>query len=177
MIGELVCPDCGGVVGATKRTEAGDPCRCFADSSSSAGTLLGTVVSRLDPDEPPPPPVAKVCKACGKDLNGHRRVKDGGAYLCVPCAKEDEKRENYGRVRCRVCGHLVKEEKLTDYEGTKMCPACHEQRTTVRRQQIKRLGFRGARTREELRQIYILVAIGAALAVIAIVGLLIHHFR
>ena len=76
-----------------------------------------------------------------------------------------------------MCGHLVKEEKLTDYEGTKMCPNCHDQRTTMRRQQIQRMGFRGARTREELRQIYILVAIGVALALVAIAGLVIHHFR
>ena len=207
MITELVCPDCGGVVGATETTEAGPPCTCFvrpasrlsSQSVSMSGTLSGVAVDGLDPSagdastadvfEPttadPQPgevpavvqPGLKVCRVCGKDLNGHRRVRDGGGYLCVPCAKEDEKRENYGRVRCRVCGHLTLEDKLTDYEGTKMCPNCHEQRTVMRQTEMKRIGFAGARVRDELHHIYILLAIGGGLMFMILLGVLINHYR
>ena len=193
MIGELVCPDCGGVVGAVEATEAGPPCRCFADASSSAnsasmtGTLTGAAVSRLDPpgdgaaaDAVVPAPatvVIKVCRTCGTDLNGHRRYRDSLGYLCTACHDEEQKQEHYGRVRCGVCGHLVKEEKLADYEGTLMCPNCHGERTDLRRQEIKRIGFKGARVRDELRQVYILLAVGGALLLVIVVGVLINHFR
>ena len=187
MIGELVCPDCGGVVGATEVTEAGPPCTCFTRRSPAmSGTLSGTVVDGVDATgddvfdaAPAPPVVLKVCRLCGKDLNGHRRVREHGgqSYLCVACAKEDEKREHYGRVRCRVCGKLTLEEKLTDYEGTMMCPHCHEQRTLMRRQEIKRIGFSGASTREELRHVYILLMIAAGLTVVILIGVLVNHYR
>jgi hypothetical protein len=191
MIGELVCPDCGGVVGATETTEAGAPCRCFSGSSSSSasvsGTLSGTSVSRYaDPsggddasahDVLPPPPPLKVCRICGTDLNGHRRFKDGQGYTCPPCYEEEQKRLNYGRVPCPVCGHLTKEEKLTDYEGRKMCPKCHDERTTLRRTEIKRMGFSGARTRDELRQLYVGLIAGGALVFIILVGVVIKHFH
>ena len=203
MIGELVCPDCGGVVGATERTEAGDPCRCFADRVASrpanlasddpsvSGSLAGVSVSGVDPagdgvaydpvadapvaDAPPKPAAAKLCRDCGKDLAGHRRYKDAATntYQCPACRDEELKRLNFGRVPCRVCGQLTKEEKLTDYEGTKMCPDCHDQRTLARRQEIQRIGFHGARVRHELHGIYVLLAIAAVLAVIVTVGILI----
>ena len=208
MIGEMTCPDCGGIVGATETTDAGPPCRCFADhaspmSASMSGTLTGTMAGRFglgtdanvaDPLDPsnatasdllsasPPPPsepavVVKVCRACGTDVAGHRRYKDSLGYLCEPCKREEEKRENQGRVRCRVCGKLVKEENLTAYEGTKMCPTCHEERLTVRKTEIKRMGFRGARTRDELRQIYITLAAAGVLVLIILVGALYKHFH
>jgi len=198
MIGEMVCPDCGGVVGATEPTEAGPPCRCFADASGSSsasmtGTLgghagLGSDRNLGDPSDltasdvtvPEPSPVAaviKVCRICGTDVAGHRRVKDSLGYLCVPCAKEEEKRLNHGRVSCRVCGKLVLPENLTDYEGTKMCPKCHEERQQVRLQEIKRIGFKGARNRDELRQLTIYLAIGGVLLLIILAGVVINHFR
>ena len=187
MIGELVCPDCGGVVGATEPTDAGPPCRCFADgsgtsglSSSMSGTMAGGVPGEASDasasDLPMAAPV-KVCRLCGTDVAGHRRFKDSLGYLCVPCAKAEEMRENQGRVRCRVCGKLVKEENLTDYEGTRMCPQCHGERREMRLQEIKRIGFKGARTRDELRQLYIYLAIGAVLLLFILAGVIINHFR
>jgi DNA-directed RNA polymerase subunit RPC12/RpoP len=173
MIGELVCPDCGGVVGATETTEAGPPCRCFVSDNVSKSE---TVADVPPPVEAPPVPAAKVCRICGKDVSGEKRVKDHAGYYCVPCAKEEEKKEHQGRVRCRVCGHLVKEENLTLYEGTKMCPKCQRERVELQKQQIKRIGFKAARTRAELQQIYMmLAALGVLLVIMAYGGWKLLH--
>jgi hypothetical protein len=162
MIGELLCPDCGGVVGATETTEAGPPCRCFvkdpADLEKSGDTVSDAPAVEV--------PVAKLCRICGKDVTGHKRVRDHLGYYCYECAKEQELKEHQGRVRCQVCGHLVKPESLTPYEGTKMCPKCHNERIEARQQQIKRMGFKGARTREEIRQLKNLLMIIGVLVVI-----------
>jgi DNA-directed RNA polymerase subunit RPC12/RpoP len=172
MVGEILCPDCGGVVGATETTEDGDPCRCF----------VGKPADDTQVDAPTPEPVApadrpKICRVCGKDVSGQKRAKDHTGYYCYDCHKAEEKRENYGRVRCQVCGHLVKEESLADYEGTRMCPTCLGERTELKKQQIQRLGFVGARNRNELRQIYVLLIILAVLAVIICVGTYLHGRR
>ncbi len=202
MIGEMTCPDCGGVVGATESSEAGDPCRCFADGPSGgslsgasvagtsvSGTLGGLGGSRYGASDlaasdldvaPPPPPVVVVekrCRICGVDVAGHRRLKDSLGYMCVPCAKAEELRQNQGRVACRVCGKLTKPENLSDYEGTKMCSKCHAERTTMRKEEIKRIGFKGARNRDELRQLYTILVVGGVLLFIILVGVVINHFR
>jgi hypothetical protein len=206
MIGEMVCPDCGGVVGATEPTDAGPPCRCFADGSGSSSALMGGTLSGsmtgtvgghaglgsdrnlgdgseatasdlVVPDAPPPVAVVKVCRVCGTDVAGHRRYKDSLGYLCGACKEAEQLRENHGRVACRVCGKLVLPENLTEYEGTKMCPKCHEERQKVRLQEIKRIGFKGARNRDEIRQLTIYLAIGGALLLIILAGAVINHFR
>jgi len=172
MIGELLCPECGGVVGATETTEAGPPCKCFIPEPVDKSETVT--------DAPPPveeTPVAKICRICGKDVAGQKRVKDRLGYYCVECAREEDKKEHQGRVRCRACGHLVKEENLTLYEGTRMCPKCHRERIEVQKQQIKRMGFKAARTRAEIQRIYGLVATLVVLMVIMAYGAyrMAHH--
>jgi DNA-directed RNA polymerase subunit RPC12/RpoP len=166
MIGELLCPDCGGVVGATETTEAGPPCRCFVKDPADQAKPDETVSDAAPPEVTP----AKVCRVCGKDVTGQKRVRDHLGYFCYECAKEQELKEHQGRVRCQVCGKLVKPESLTPYEGTKMCPACHHERIEAKKMQIKRMGFKGARTREEVRQLKNLLIIAGVLAVIMLYG-------
>ncbi len=185
MIGELACPDCGGVVGATEETDAGPPCRCFSDTAglSMSGSLAGrsmsgeSMVGASSSDVGPAPVVEKLCRVCGADVAGHWRRKDSLGYMCRNCARAERERENQGRVACRVCRHLVKPENLTDYEGTKMCPKCHKERADMRLQEIKRIGVKGARSREELHGLYKLLIIGGTLLFIILVGVLINHFR
>lgn len=174
MIGEILCPDCGGVVGATETTEAGPPCQCFKDQAGDSLSGLGpdqsgSTVSEAIPHEPAPVE-QKICRVCGKDVAGQKRVRDQYGYFCYDCAKEVENKERQGRVRCRVCGHLVKPESLTAYEGTKMCPTCHRERIDAQKQVIKRIGFKGARTREEVRQLKMLLIAAAVLALFMVYG-------
>src|SRR5436309_2393163 len=68
MAGELLCPDCGGVVGATETTEAGPPCTCFTSSSSDTAVDMPSPAGEKQE--------AKICVLCGKDVTGHRRLKD-----------------------------------------------------------------------------------------------------
>lgn len=193
MVDELICPDCGGVVGATEHTEAGAPCRCFTGSASSAasaaattsvGTLMGTealaaegggggvAVETAVAAKP-----AKICRLCGADLTGQRRYKDHAGYYCADCNKQHTLDEHQGRVRCGACGHLIKPESLTEYEGTKMCPSCYGEKQELKKQQIQRLGFKAARTREDFRQVLLVAYILLGLVAIIAIGAIINHFR
>jgi DNA-directed RNA polymerase subunit RPC12/RpoP len=167
MVGGMLCPDCGGVVGATETTEEGDPCRCFAGKGQPS-------VAIAESHTAPSAPVAKVCRICGKDVSGRKRVKSHAGYACYECDKEEEKRLNYGRVRCGACGHLVKEENLLLYEAVRICPACHAEKTAAKKAQLARMGFKGARTRYESKQIVGLLALLALLAAIIYVGIRMH---
>ena len=172
MAGELLCPDCGGVVGATETTDAGPPCTCFTSDSSS-----DTAVDMPSPAGEKPP--AKLCVICGKDVTGHRRLKDSRGYICYSCAKEEQKRERGGRVRCHSCGKLVPEEALNEYEGTRICNKCNAERIKMQKQEIKRIGIVGAHDRHEKRNLYILLGIAAFLFLVIILnrlGVLPHLF-
>jgi RNA polymerase-binding transcription factor DksA len=170
MSGEILCPDCGGVVGATETTEAGPPCRCFKDQELGLDKSSETTSEPFQGDTPPVE--KKICRVCGKDVAGQKRVRDQYGYYCFDCAKEVENKERQGRVRCRVCGKLVKPESLTAYEGTKMCPSCHRERIDAQKQVIKRIGYKGARTREEIRQLKVLLMLAGILLLFMIYGAL-----
>jgi DNA-directed RNA polymerase subunit RPC12/RpoP len=168
MVGELLCPDCGGVVGATETTEAGPPCKCFADqpATSTDGDDSNRAESEPIVDIPKP----KICRMCGKDVAGHRRVKDSAGYMCIDCAKAEEKRELGDRVKCGVCGHLVKDSTIKEYEGTRMCSKCYQERMDLKKQQIKRIGVHNARVRTELSQVGKLMVAGGVLLVIILLS-------
>jgi len=155
---EMICPDCGGVVGASQTTAAGPPCTCFTNPAATE-----TAVDIPSPQE-------KVCALCGKDVTGHRRVKDSRGYICYECAKDEQRRERGDRVRCGVCGRLVKESVLMDYHDAKMCPQCHAEKVAMAKQQLKRIGVAGAYSREEKRRLYIVAAIAAALLLIILLS-------
>jgi hypothetical protein len=162
MAGELLCPDCGGVVGATETTEAGPPCTCFTSSGSKSDTAVDL-----------PSPVVekpKICVVCGKDVTGHRRVKDSRGYLCYDCAKQEQRQERGDRVRCRSCTRMVKESALHDYEGTKICDHCLAERNALQKQQIKRLGIAHVHERHEKTRLYVLLAIAAFLLLIILLN-------
>ena len=173
MIDEMLCPDCGGVVGATETTDAGPPCRCFEYLNASHGSSLSGQSVEASLVDAPRPVVPKICIKCGKDVAGHRRVKDSRGYTCVDCAKEEIKQERGGRVRCRSCGHLVKEETLEDYEGTKICMTCMAERKRLQKEQIKRIGIMSARNRVEGHRTLIIAAAAGLLFLL----ILLHSFH
>src|SRR5688572_32812467 len=93
----LLCPDCGGIIGATEATEEGHPCECFGGGSDGGGLSLSDT-DRIDSpvsaaERAAAAAVSKICITCGKDTSGHRRIKDSRGYQCYPFAKAERRKE------------------------------------------------------------------------------------
>jgi hypothetical protein len=162
MAGELICPDCGGVVGATTTTDAGPPCRCFtapSGDSSKSDTAVDVAVSAAPP---------KLCVKCGTDVTGKKRLKDSRGYICYECAKAEQREERGDRTRCKGCGRMVKVSALNNYDGLMICNTCLAERKTIHREQLKRTGIVGVQSRDEKSRVYKLLAVLAFLALIII---------
>jgi DNA-directed RNA polymerase subunit RPC12/RpoP len=125
------CPDCGGIVGATEATDDGPPCKCFnqeyrsADTSDAGGDSGGT-------DVMPAAGAVKVCRVCGKDLTGKKRLKDRLGYWCPECAEEDKKRNVEHGTACAQCGRKVPEKSMTSVDGKLMCSRCFREQRQLR---------------------------------------------
>jgi hypothetical protein len=122
---ELICPDCGGIIGSDG-SDPGRACTCISNSTSA--TVLGT-----EPDasgdtfvEKTETPKAKVCCQCGKDLSGHRRLRDSRGYWCYACHKLDKEANKPKGTACADCGRVVPDAALSDYEGQLICGTCRE---------------------------------------------------
>jgi hypothetical protein len=134
MPADIICPDCGGVIGADP-TDLRRQCSCldakpessapeFSEPSSSGDTF----VERTDA------PKQKVCCQCGKDLNGQRRLRDSRGYWCYACHKLDKEANKPKGVACGSCGRIVPEAALADYEGSMLCAACRQERKEIARE-------------------------------------------
>ena len=165
----LLCPDCGGVVGATQRTDAGPPCTCFA-LSERKGPADTDVVPSPDSPELANAIVEKKCVVCGMDVSGRKRVKDSHGYYCYDCYKKEENRLHQGRVRCRACGRLAKEDVLEEYEGIRMCPQCRAERKKLEKQTLQRMGMAKVQKRYENAQVLVFAAIAGALLLIIVLA-------
>ena len=138
---QLICPDCGGELGGTG-ADGVKPCTCFAEKKPAAvGRVLAdpqTVDPAAVPDAPAgaPPKDAKAskkksskggppkpCVVCGKDLRGHRRLKDERGYLCLDCSKQ-EKGTEAERGTCAECGRRVKKVSLQRWGTVRICKQC-----------------------------------------------------
>lgn len=125
---ELICPDCGGVIGGDG---AGDRPACQCESSL---TMDDTEVEAQPApaaalaDAPAAPPVQKkICCKCGKDVTHLKRAKDVRGYWCWECHRNDLRNERAGqkpRARCPQCGRLVPAESIKSYHGATMCAKC-----------------------------------------------------
>jgi DNA-directed RNA polymerase subunit RPC12/RpoP len=130
MAEELICPECGGLVGGTGK-EAHKPCRCFVppanDSKSDTATLDYMVNARESEDVAVvTAPKPKLCRVCGKNVAGHRRVKDSRGYMCLACAKMEDLQEEERGTPCADCGKRLKDAGLVEYNGRRICKKCHE---------------------------------------------------
>lgn len=185
---DLICPDCGGVIGATGIDSAGrSPCTCYKDEPETSTTEERGESSDRDDDpsdtvslpsqQPPEAPgeaaPPKLCIVCGKNVSGHRRVKDSRGYLCYDCAKSEVKAEKAGTIPCGECGRRMKEAGLLFYKGKKICRNCHEHHTELDRKNRK------VATKEideyEKRNVIVLAVIFGVLALI-IIWQTIKHF-
>jgi hypothetical protein len=180
---ELICPECGGVIGGDP-TDGGKPCTCFQSSSrSDTNSRLDIVDSRPDLGEldggqessgdtfveKQEAPKTKVCCQCGKDLNGQRRLRDSRGYWCYACHKLDNEANKPKGEKCEDCGRIVAEAALNDYEGKRICGTCREDRRTAEREK-RRLSPVKTGAHDELakKKLLWLVVILAVLALIII---------
>ncbi|MGD0542176.1 MAG: hypothetical protein ABSB33_11710 [Tepidisphaeraceae bacterium] len=134
MSSELICPECGGVLGS-ESSEQGHPCTCFtnkstgntdfgADGQSSGDTFVEKAVV-----------AAKVCCQCGKDLTGKKRLRDSRGYWCPECHKIDKAAHAPKGVKCADCGRIVNEAGLHDYEGRRICGSCRSELKKLKKEQ------------------------------------------
>ncbi len=175
----LICPDCGGVIGATEATDAGKPCTCF-DYGKSIGAKAADATADDALNSAPPGPeavgedpsgltgtgVAKLCIKCGVDVAGKKRIHDHRGYLCYDCAKEERRAERGDRVRCASCSRWAAPHAITEYEGMKICDQCLHERQQVALKSFKKLGIKTNQVRHERRQLYTLLAVAGFLLLI-----------
>jgi hypothetical protein len=184
LTGVIHCPDCGGVVGATRTTDAGAPCTCFQHDRNGNGADIGAstsaasaAASSSDPSgthvmDSPAREGAKICWKCGKDLTGHRRFKDSYGYWCKDCHRQDQRvrteQEEEGKVKCAGCGRAVRSDTLQAYEGDLICSRCLKERREIKQAGSKR--FRAvsdkAYKQTEYMRLFILVGVVAFLGLI-----------
>ncbi|MBC7783093.1 MAG: hypothetical protein H7144_04570 [Burkholderiales bacterium] len=115
----IICPDCGGVVGGD-RASGVQVCQCFASRGDyEAREQPAVEAARIAAEK-----VDKRCRVCGKNLSGHRRVKDSRGYMCLPCMKAEEEAAVEGLIACAECGRHLKPDGLIDYHGVRICKKC-----------------------------------------------------
>ena len=118
---ELICPDCDGVIGGTPGTGRA-VCRCFEASRTSS------VAPRVEPQEDlssassPSVVGEKLCRVCGRDLKGHRRLKDCDAAERRTAEVADA--QDLSLIPCPECGRKLKAEGFTTLNGAVMCKSC-----------------------------------------------------
>src|SRR5687767_12213741 len=121
MAQEIFCPNCGGLIFSSDPDAMHmQPCTCMQQAPARSSTNKSTAVADSTPstetaearvssvDEPKAPLEPKICIKCGKDVNGHRRLKDDdGNYWCYACAKEDDRKKRQAtqpaRSKCAIC--------------------------------------------------------------------------
>ena len=122
---DLICPDCGGIIGGSGTDADGrGPCTCCrdrpGDSSDTVSIPVAPKQRELKIDS------VKRCILCGKDVTGHRRVKDSRGYLCYDCAKKEIHVEKAGTIPCADCKRRIKEAGLINYQGRRICKICYD---------------------------------------------------
>src|SRR5581483_5890443 len=75
---DLICPDCGGIIGGVGRDSEGrGPCTCVNHDDPPRANGSDTVsIPSLKGGYDAADGREKLCIVCGKNVAGHRRVKD-----------------------------------------------------------------------------------------------------
>jgi len=127
---DIICPDCGGLVGADP-SDLRRKCTCNLNDTDHVAEALGA------------PKVQKVCCICGKDVSHEKRAKDSRGYWCYDCHKAERARERAaeaGKVPCHDCGRLVVPKALIAFEGDKICARCKESRQEKKKYRASAVG-------------------------------------
>jgi hypothetical protein len=131
---DLICPECGGVLGG-ENSEQGSPCTCFTNKSTRSTDFSADGQSSGDTFVEKAAVAVKVCCQCGKDLSGKKRLRDSRGYWCPACHKLDKAAHSPKGVKCADCSRTVSEAALTDYEGLRICAPCRAQRKKLEKEQ------------------------------------------
>ncbi|HVT87586.1 MAG TPA: hypothetical protein VHD56_01930, partial [Tepidisphaeraceae bacterium] len=164
-----ICPECGGVIGATQIDSQGrSPCGCFkpepatavADEREDSSDTVSLPSSSQEPPVDPATKPAKLCILCGKDVSGHRRVKDSRGYLCYDCAKNEIKEEREGTVPCKECGKRIKEAGLIEYNGIKICRKCYNDHQEADKKKFRKVATSQYNAQDKKNVIILAVVFG-----------------
>jgi hypothetical protein len=173
MATEVLCPECGGVIGGRYDLDSGTyPCRCDqATVDEHLGEIATATATEIEARAAATP---KVCVNCGKDLTGHTRFKDSIGYWCKDCHKADKAATD--GVRCADCSRKFPEEKLIEFEGKKRCLSCEKERQKKVLEKLRREAKEVRYDKKEFETIKWLAIATGVLIFIAVVGrLLFHH--
>ncbi|WP_428940925.1 hypothetical protein [Fontivita pretiosa] len=186
---DLICPDCGGIIGGdTNDPDGRGPCTCHLDLN--AGFSKDPSADTVSLPSPPREQGAqrssgssgaadvrggndlagapqKICVICGKNVAGHRRLKDSRGYLCLDCAKAEKRQEREGKVPCAECGRYVKPGGIVEYNGLRICRKCHEDHKQLQKKAVKKVATKHYEEHEK-RNLLILLAIFVALGLIVL---------
>jgi hypothetical protein len=155
----VICPECGGIVGATEPTEQGKPCTCFTGSPKADTSVFGQTVV----------PKTKVCCVCGKDLAGRKRLRDSRGYWCVDCHKADQAANAPKGIKCERCARVVAEAAISEFEGVKLCGLCRRERAEEAKRERQMRGVDSSAYQEHDRlRLYVMLGIAGVLFVIII---------
>lgn len=162
---DIVCPDCGGIIGGTG-ANGRQACSCAVPPTKSDTVRIETPVPDLNDAR-----ASKVCIVCGKDTAGHRRVKDSRGYMCYPCAKAEMDAEKAGTVRCAECGRRVKPAGLVDYDGIRICRKCFNDHKELKKKAVKKVATRHYELHEK-KTLMTLAIVFTVLLILILIGLL-----
>jgi hypothetical protein len=172
MSNDLICPECGGVIGGDS-SDRGHACTCFANQATAR-----VEVEVKPPEEPgssgdtfvdKPAAPAKACCQCGKDVTGKKRFHDSRGYWCEECHKADKAAHAPKGVKCAGCGRVVAEAGLFDYDGERICGSCRSERQREARERRRLSPVKTSAHHEmDKRRLLWLLAIVAVLVLIII---------
>jgi hypothetical protein len=172
---DLICPECGGIIGASDIEENGrGPCTCLEDEPAASPRVDKSdtaVMPSPPPEQAPrskpskPDAGAKICLACGKDVTGHRRTKDSRGYMCLACAKAEIAAKKEGTIPCAQCRRRVKPAGLVLHRGEQICKLCFQAHKDAEKKIIKSVPDQHYREHEKQK----LVILGAIFFILLLI--------
>jgi hypothetical protein len=170
---DLVCPDCGGIIGGTP-DDRGHACTCGLQNATAGGLHSAshadgdTVIEKIDA------PKAKVCCQCGKDLTGQKRLRDSRGYWCYACHKLDQDANRQKGEKCADCGRTVAPSALVEVDGRRICSSCRNDRKQTALAERRRSGVSSAAFDQHAKSrfLWLLAVVAVLLAII-----ILRHFH
>jgi hypothetical protein len=167
---EVICPECGGVIGASPGGDV-KVCTCHTADYHPDEKVARAAEAQVAAEQASMPKVEKICRICGKNLSGHRRIKDKFGYICLACDQDEKDATAEGLVSCGECGRKLKPAGLIDYHGTKICRRCFADHQEISK-------FKAPPPKLELhdehekKRLYILLAVAGVLGIIVLLSAL-----